>query len=678
METEIDMLKSSKKRRRLNLSLGTRLTLSIGGIICLIILVTFGWLYRVQERNTFRQLETQTQALLSEMLIIREWVAQYKGVWTTEPGYIHLENRGEFYRKSPAMVTKELSLLADNTDEFSFHITSLHLKNPDNAPDAFERQALHMFEENASPISCIELIDGQRFYRYMVPLRTTASCLECHEDQGYHVGDIRGGLSVMVPMTTADQVLAASRRTLIISALLTVVLAMGTLYLLVRRFVVAPLGHLEQAALAISQEDLNVHCDIHTGDELEMLGNAFNQMVSNLQASRTALQDKVEQRTRELASLSEIALIISQSEALGDVLDDALTQVIQVTATDAGSIHLIRSGGRLELVAEYKMPASIKDCMSALAGGEGLPAQVIEEVTPFLFSDLTTGPPHAGCRNRKTCSAADEGYRTLVSVPLRTQNRTFGTLTLFSREVREMGSELMQFLTCTGNQLGIAVENVRYQEQVEQMAILEERTRIARELHDNQAQMMGYLNLRMRAIADMLKNDQISQASDELQNARSVIKDAYEEIRHSIFDLRFSVPANGGLGTALQQYLNEYTLQCGVETALAPDDPAPWFFPPEVEVQILRIIQEALTNIRRHANATFARVSLIVDDAYTMIRIEDNGWGLPSGRETTTGRPRFGLQIMRERAESVGGQLRIGSSEWGGALIEIELPKTRT
>ena len=655
------------------LGLGARLTLSIGGIICLIILVTFGWLYQIQKRNTLHQVEIQTQALLSEILITSQWMAQH-GIETPSSEDRDQEIQERLAHSSPAMVVEEMAHLFEHEDNFSFHVTSLRLKNPNNAPDAFEETALHRFEQDANPVSGIETHNGHRSFRYMVPLRIEPSCLACHGDQGYQVGDIRGGLSIMVSLAAADQALASNRRILIISALLTIVLAMGSLYWLVRRLVVAPLSQLEQAALRIGRNDVDIRCNIHTGDELELLGNAFNQMVANLKISQIALQDQITQRTRELTSLSEIALTLSQAEALGDVLDDALTQLTQVTEMDAGAIHFHRNDSKLELAANHDVSTAILTCIKSLGTDAGFITRVIEGRTPILFSHPSDPRCPAGCLDRGNCAVAIEGYQTLISFPLCSKNHTFGALTLFNRAHKEMDADLVQFLTCATNQLGLAIENARYQEEMEQVAILEERARLGRELHDNQAQMWGYLNLRTRGIIDMLQMGQVSQATVALRKMRGIIKESYEEVRRSIFDLRYSAPANGDLSTALQHYLEEYTLQCGIKTELTPTDSLVWQFAGVVEIQLLRIIQEALTNVRRHAQATKVRVSLERCEGGTVVRIEDNGQGLHHSRETITGRPRFGLQIMRERAESVGGQLNIGASRWGGALIEFVLP----
>jgi len=288
-----------------------------------------------------------------------------------------------------------------------------------------------------------------------------------------------------------------------------------------------------------------------------------------------------------------------------------------------------------------------------------------------------TKPVESGCKFKAagaTCPAAGAGYGALITVPLRSRNRTLGALTLLSQQTDTPSDELIQFVTCMGNQLGAAVSSARYHEQVEQLATVEERSRIGRELHDSLAQTLGYLNLQTRAVSDLLQAEQTPKAIDELDEARHVIKDAYEEIRHSIFDLRYTTHLNGDFGAALREYLYEYSLQSNVSIELIPDNSTAWRFPPEIEIQLLRIIQEALTNIRRHAEASKARISLTPDGGTTIIRIEDNGRGFSPDVVRPKDRPHFGLQIMRERAESIGGQLAIIQSELGGAAVEISLP----
>ncbi len=652
------------------LSLGSRFTLSIGGVIGLTSLVLFLGLYRLQEHQALHQIETQAEALLTEMLVIREWVAEYGGVWTTQPGKYYLDDQHGFYRKSPAMVTKELSLLSNDKGYYRFHITSLHLKNPENAPDPFELQTLHQFEWDARPVSHVEVIGDQRVYRLMVPLLAKRSCLECHRNQGYQVGDIRGGLSVMVPMAEIDRSFAASQRALIASAVIIVTLVMGVLYWLVRRVILTPIGQLKAAAMAIGQGNYDVHCTIRTGDELEMLGETFNQMVRNLKASRDALHQRVEQRTRELTALSEIALTISRSGPLEDVLNEALGRVIQATAMDGGAIHLIRPDreGEPHLVTSQGLPASVVSCMASLKADQGGAAWVIQREVPFFQPDLTDASWEARCP-KDVCPAVTEGYKALVSVPLRSRNRTLGTLTLLRRETRAVSSELVQLLTCIGNQLGVAVENAHFQEQAEQIAILNERGRIARELHDSLAQTLSWLNLKTETLVESLKMGDAETAQSEARAIHRVVRHACYDVRESIDGLRIQ-PA-GGLVPTAAAYVSEFGRRNGLLTDFVVSD-GECRLTPVAEAEVLRILQEALTNVRRHARAGRVEVRLQGKGQTVELEVADDGQGFVP--DTLPQEHHYGLRIMRERAERIGGTFHIQSTPGVGTRVIVRLP----
>jgi len=660
----------SRSSSRPRFSLGTRLTLSIGLVIGLVSLLLFLGLYRLQERQALRQVETQAQALLTEMLVIREWVAEYGGVWTTQPGNYYLEGRDGFYRKSPAMVTKELSLLSNTKGYYRFHITSLRLKNPENAPDLFEVEALHQFEHDARPVSRIEVVDGQRVYRRMIPLYAKAACLECHASQGYKIGDIRGGLSVMIPLTEMDRALAASRRALAASAALIIALVMGLLYLLVRRVIVAPIGRLKAAAVAISQGNYGVRCAIHTGDELEVLGETFNRMVESLEASRNALQRQVAQRTGELKALSEIALTISRSGALERVLQEALEQVLQAVGIETGAIHLVHPDGSLVLVADRGLPASMQRCIAKLSKGEGFLPSVLQRGEPFSQSNLADDKWRSFCP-RSSCPAVLEGYKVLISIPLRSRNRTLGALTLLRREAGDVPSELIQFLTCVGNQLGVAVENARFQERVKQMAILDERSRIARELHDSLAQTLGWLNLKTEMLVESLRSDDVEGARQEAQAIHRVVRHACYDVRESIEGLR--VQPTDGLVPTMAAYLSEFGRRNGLLTDLSVSN-GECRLTPVAEAEALRILQEALTNVRKHARAGRVEVRLRGTAQMVEIHIADDGQGFDP--EALPLERHYGLRIMRERAERLGGEFHIESKPGAGTRITVRLPAT--
>ena len=650
------------------LSLGARFTLNIGLVVILTTLLVFVNIYRLQERQALEYLETQAEALLTEMVVLREWVAGYGGVWTTRPGEIYLDERDGFYRKTPAMVTKELSHLSDSKGFYHFHITSLRLKNPDNAPDSFEHAALLAFERDPAPVSRIEEVDGQRVYRYMIPLWAEPACLQCHAVQGYQVGDIRGGLSVFLPTAEVDAALAQSRASLVGASLVLVVGVMAVLYLLTRRLVIGPLGQLQAMAVAIGQGDYSARCNLHTGDELEMLGQTFNEMAARLKSSRDALQSRVEQRTQELAALSDVALTISRAGALEDVLAEALETVVQVTRAHGGAVHLTEEQGELRLAAYRGLEASVTACLESSKPDAGFIGQVVRTGEPTHIPDLASQAWEQAYPGH-TCSVLAADYRSLVAVPLRSRDRTLGALTLLHQVPEGFSSETVQFLICIGHQLGVAVENARFHERTEQLAILEERHRIARELHDSLAQTLGWLNLKTEMLADSLEHGKTARAKTEIEAIRRVVRDACYDVRESIDGLR-TRPADGLVATAAA-WVSEFGRRSGLLTEFRAAD-GEVRLPPVVETEALRILQEALTNVRKHAQAQRVRVSLQVSRESAELIIEDDGRGFVYNFNQD--HDHFGLRIMRERAERLGGHLRIKTAPGRGTQVTVHLP----
>lgn len=645
--------------RKLRTSLGARFTLGIGLVILLTSALVFACIYRLQEDQAVAQLDIQARSLLTQMVVLRQWVADYGGVWTLHPGDYWWVERNGFYQKTPAMVTKELSKRSDNLGYYRFHITSLKLKNPENAPDDFERQALQAFESNPVPVAMVETTaSGLRIYRYMIPLQTTEACLQCHGDQGYKVGDIRGGLSVLVPMAAVEDGLARNRQMLALASGALVAIVMFILYVLISKVIVRPVRQLHAVAVAISRGNFDITCDIRTGDELQTLGEAVNDMVQRLKQSHQDLCRQIEQRKRELATIANIALIISQDTDLEDMLRDILEETIAVTGVDGGSLHLLdeQSGSPILTTTSH-----LSSKLVAALHCEELP--VAEQ--PYFVADAGA---NSSTQVHPFLSA---GYRAWAGVPLRSKNRVLGILHLFSQMPHTFTLEDMALLQCIGNQIAVAIENVRNAQRVEQMAILEERNRLACEIHDGLAQALGYLNVKTDMIEGMLRRGEWADAQAELADVRRVIRDACYDVRESIDGLRTRLSDRSGLIPAAAAYLHEFGQRSGLLTEYAVSD-GDMRLAPVVEAEAFRIIQEALTNIRKHAKARRVRLAIRTVEDMAHIEIEDDGRGfdpnsLPASRH-------FGLRIMRERAEHLGGTFHIESSPGKGTRLTVKVP----
>jgi signal transduction histidine kinase len=207
------------------------------------------------------------------------------------------------------------------------------------------------------------------------------------------------------------------------------------------------------------------------------------------------------------------------------------------------------------------------------------------------------------------------------------------------------------------------------------LAVLEERDRIGREMHDGLAQVLGYVNTKAQAVQEFLRAGQTDQATQQLQQLIAAAQEAYTDAREIIVGLRLNDVHERQLTGLAEEYVDRFQRRSGVTTDLmiAPswDDTA---VPATVKAQSLRIIQEALTNARKHARAGHVGVTLDRRDNSAVIMVKDDGCGFMLSRLLRPDFSRYGLRTMRERAQAVGGTLRIESAPGKGTCIEATMP----
>lgn len=195
-------------------------------VTLLAVLVVFTGLAVSDQRAIEAELRTRGRSLVDVVVLARKWNAEHGGVFvvkrtgTVSNPYLERPDRtgddGTLYTmKNPALMAREISELAEREGAFRFRITSLRPLNPDNAPDAFEREALERFERGATEMAAREVRRGEPWFRYMAPLRVEESCLACHAKQGYRVGDVRGGISVSFSMAEAQAAIHRTRWTVL-------------------------------------------------------------------------------------------------------------------------------------------------------------------------------------------------------------------------------------------------------------------------------------------------------------------------------------------------------------------------------------------------------------------------------------------------------------------------------
>jgi two-component system nitrate/nitrite sensor histidine kinase NarX len=258
---------------------------------------------------------------------------------------------------------------------------------------------------------------------------------------------------------------------------------------------------------------------------------------------------------------------------------------------------------------------------------------------------------------------------TGIVAPLCVNTQPIGGLWVGSFHNRPYHLADLMGLRSLSEQVTIALEYGMMKTQLQSMAVLEERARIAREMHDSVSQTLCSLGFQMLTLESMVRQGEQAPALDEIKRARENIKDSQADVRENILSLRTTLDGSNGAVEALQKYLAEYGLLTGIQThwADASDDRR---LSPMQEVQLVRVVQEALANVRKHAAAQNVWLSLGMQEDALVAQIKDDGSGFdPNGTAS-----HFGLQTMRERTEGVGGTFSIQSQPGYGTTIELRLP----
>jgi signal transduction histidine kinase len=370
----------------------------------------------------------------------------------------------------------------------------------------------------------------------------------------------------------------------------------------------------------------------------------------------------LEQKVRETQALYRIGTEISGLRELDRILQSVVAKARELLHSEAAALCMF-TAEQDELVALATSGPAEAFQSAALPGSRSLPAGR----TAATPEDLTAHTPR--------CTIMQpEFLRAHLAAPLCRGDTTIGMICVCGREPRAFSSAETELLTGLATQAAIAIENARLYEEVRSLATLEERERIAREMHDGLAQALGLLHMKLRRAEEHSASGNPPEIADALREMTTISERAYEEVRQSIFGLRTMVSRGLGLIPTLTEYLHEFSAQNGIGVELEVADGRPIHLSPASEVQLIRIIQEALANIRKHAGAPHAWVRLQRQDSWVRVTIEDGGRGFDPATLVSRDRLHFGLQTMRERAEGLGGKLEIDTAPGRGTRVVATLP----
>ena len=385
----------------------------------------------------------------------------------------------------------------------------------------------------------------------------------------------------------------------------------------------------------------------------------------------TRLQRELDRRNRELLALHGAALDIQGDLALDSVLQGVVDRARQLVGARYGALAVLGSDGRIGSFLSSGISAEERERIGPPPTGHGLLGVALHEGRRLRLADL------AGDSRAVGFPAHHPRMRSLLAVPIPSRAGFRGNLYLADREDGADFSEsdestLVRFAAAAA----IAIDGAGLHERLRTLAVAEERAHLAHELHDGTSQVLAYVNAKAQAVQRFLEAGRIEEATEQLRELAKAARDVYSDVREGILGLRSGVRAGESLEDALARYLETWEQQSGVETRLERTQALE--LGPTSELQVLRIVQEALANVRKHAAARRVVLRVRRDADAAEVEIRDDGAGFDPERLRRGPLPHFGLATMRERAESIGARLVVTSFPGEGTTVRLSLPEART
>lgn len=380
------------------------------------------------------------------------------------------------------------------------------------------------------------------------------------------------------------------------------------------------------------------------------------------------------ERSRDLVTMSSIAESLNRSLDVRSAVGSALDQLVDLMRLNSGWVFL-RRNDEFEVAATNNLPLELAASQMARMQGDCRCLQMLRD------GQLAHAVNIVDCQRLEQ---AGWDHPRHVTVPLRTAGGAIGVMNLVLPRRRTLTGRELATLSAIGDQIGLAAERARLYEEVRAKEAMrgellqklitaqeEERRRIARELHDEAGQAITALILNLE-VAE--RSAAVPSEQQRLGRLRGIAEDTLAELRKMIYDLRPTILDDLGLAAAIRWYVKENVEPQGVQVDLALVG-LEQRMPHHIETAVFRIVQEAFSNIVKHAEATRASVEVTVADRQVRLAVQDNGKGfdpgtVPHGSE----RRGMGLMGMRERAELLGGTWKVSSRQMTGTRVEAVIP----
>lgn len=436
-------------------------------------------------------------------------------------------------------------------------------------------------------------------------------------------------------------------------------------------FVLEPVDQLKRAIQRIQGGDFDARVDKVTRDEFGTLAEGFNGMAEHLQTLYRTLESKVAEKTAQLEekgarleSLYQMNLLVTRADSLDDLAKGFTQSIRRIAHADGVALRWSSQANE-----RYLMLAA-----------EGLPAYMLEAEQCIHAGDCHCGTPThlpglriipiQGTPRDTPLHCTNAGFETVINIPIRLHDRVMGEVDLFFHARIALSAGERSLLETLTSHLASAMENLRLASLEKEAAVSQERHLLARELHDSIAQSLAFLKIQVQLMRDAVKSLDPVQMDQVLGEIDAGVRESYGDVRELLLHFRTRTNAED-IEPALATTLQKFEHQSGIKATLQTSGyGVP--LPPDLQIQVLHIVQEALSNVRKHARASQVWLSVQQQPEWRFeVRDDGIGFDADNGRLDDT---HVGLRIMAERAERIGAQLEVVSTPGRGTSMVLTLP----
>jgi two-component system nitrate/nitrite sensor histidine kinase NarX len=434
-------------------------------------------------------------------------------------------------------------------------------------------------------------------------------------------------------------------------------------------FVLEPVGQLKQAIEKIQSGDFNARVECATNDEFGTLADGFNGMAEHLQSMYRHLQHKVSEKTFQLQkkndrlkSLYEVNELVAKSTTLDELAQGFVKSMARIAHADGVALRWSdQANQRYLMLAAHGLPQDMVDEEQCLNKGD------CHCGTPSEQPGMRVIPIQNMVTSLKHCTRA--GFETVVSIPLQLHDRLMGEVDLFFHAVVTPSQAERSLLEALSSHLASGMENLRLNSLEKEAAISQERHLLARELHDSIAQSLAFLKIQVQLMRDAVQADNTAEVKQVLEEIDAGVRESYGDVRELLLHFRTRTNTED-IEPALATTLRKFEHQSGLKSSLSMQGQG-MPLSPDLQIQALHIVQEALSNVRKHARAS--QVWLDVQQQPTWrFEVRDDGVGFQPDNDQLD-ETHVGLRIMTERAHRIGAELEVISVPGMGSSVILTL-----